>query len=218
MQRNTGLSKRALHEWDAVPQLSSAALHSSSSTGRGGSCPPPRRPEGASICTGEGPSKMRNSRAPSLGRHSLTMAARLRKIAIVISCFQRFRSPDLASAPIRRLALSAATYSDRTTAGCGTPSLVQIIGRKAIPACRSSSRMRAYLRNFPRNAAVLASSPAAQFSGLVTITSRAADRPGRAAVVRISAGRNDVKVRPGASVVRLGSANRRPSAKAWTTA
>eukprot|EP00973_Karenia_brevis_P020254 2781736-Karenia_brevis.AAC.1 len=108
-------------------------------------------------------------------------------MAIVISCLHLLKRLAFASAPKRRLACSAAKLSVRITAGCGAPSLVQTIGRKAMPAWCNSLRMRAYFRSFPLKAAAAASPPAPPFSGLVTVTSRAADRPGRAAVVRMSA-------------------------------
>eukprot|EP00973_Karenia_brevis_P010500 1425133-Karenia_brevis.AAC.1 len=74
------------------------------------------------------------------------MAARRRRIAIVISCFQRLKRLALVSAPSRLLALSAAKHNVLVTAGCGVPSLVHTRGLNATPAARSSPSIRAYLR------------------------------------------------------------------------
>ena len=190
---------------------SSAFLHASTSIGIGRSRPSFDRPVGASKLPGWCPCNRYNSCARGLGRHSRIMAALLRRIWMVISCFHLLTRLALVSVPAFLLARSAAYSKVRTTAECGRASLVQTNGLKAIPARCNSSKILQYFRNLPKNAAEVASLPAPPFSGLVTVTSRAADRPGRAADVRISAGRNDVPVSPGASVVRLGSASRRPS-------
>ena len=136
----------------------------------------------------------------------------------MISCRQRRSKLGESAAPSLLAAKLAAYFSVRVTAGWGRASAVHTSGRNTMPALASSGIATLYRRSLRLNAAAAASPAAADEFGEAMHTSKAALRPGTAAVVRISAGLSCVLVGPVGSVRTLESASRKPSTSTRTHA